>query len=140
MQKLVWHLFMNVMNIHPSSVDEVIHSVVYKRVLSVDLYKRDLYFQLFQLLLYSSDTSYVHCAFPAPRLPSSHPPLSALNCRTPPPFSITISVFTRRLCRTHPTYAHFEWKTPQHPGKQGTGTGWMNKGCISDRMMCSILE
>lgn len=67
---------------------------------------------------------HIHCAFPAPRLPSSHPPLSTLNCRTPPPFSITISAFTRRLCRTHPTSAHFEWKTPQHPGIQGQD-GWI---------------
>lgn len=50
---------------------------------------------------------------------ASHPPFSALNCRTPPPFSITISAFTRQPCRTHPASTHFEWRTLQHPEERG---------------------
>lgn len=50
-------------------------------------------------------------------------PFSALNCRTPPPFSITISAFTRQPCRTHPASTHFEWRTLQHPEERGRG--WM---------------
>lgn len=57
---------------------------------------------------------------------ASHPPFSALNCRTPPPFSITISAFTRQRCRTHPASTHFEWRTLQHPEERGKG-GILNK-------------
>lgn len=54
---------------------------------------------------------------------ASRPSFSALNCRTPPPFSITISAFTRQHCRTHPASTHFEWRTLQHP-EEGV-IGWI---------------
>lgn len=54
------------------------------------------------------------------RTTASVPPFS-LNCRTPPPFFITISAFTRQPCRTHPASTHFEWRTLQHPEERGKG-------------------
>lgn len=63
--------------------------------------------------------AYLPCIFPCTT--ASHPPFSTLNCRTPPPFSITISAFTRQPCRTHPASTHFEWRTLQHPEERGRG-------------------